>query len=134
MEDEFDTELIAELRPQPDEYFVAKRRYSAFFGTDLEILLKGLGTQTLILVGGLTDVCVHYSFVDGHQHDYHVRVVEDAVSGSTLTAHKAALAAMAYLQSDALVSSTEVERAFRNYRGPARPPVVASQILSDQGP
>jgi nicotinamidase-related amidase len=76
---------------------------------------------------------VHYTFVDGHQHDYHVRVVEDAVSGSTLTAHEAALAAMAYLQSEALVSSHEVVRAFRSYRGLARPPVVASQIVAHQG-
>ena len=55
------------------DYFVRKRRYSAFFGTDLETLLKGLGVDTLVLIGGLTDVCVHYTFVDGHRHDYFVK-------------------------------------------------------------
>ena len=40
-----------------------KRRYSCFFGTDFEILMKGLRAYTLIMIGGLTDVCVHYSFV-----------------------------------------------------------------------
>jgi len=57
------------------DYHIQKRRYSAFFGTDLEILLRGLKVETLILVGGLTDVCVHYTFVDGHQSDYFCRVM-----------------------------------------------------------
>ena len=85
----------------PCDYLVPKRRYSAFFGTDLEILLKGLKVDTLLLCGGLTDVCVHYTFVDGHQHDYFCRVVEDCVAGSTLEAHEASLRAMEYLQTGA---------------------------------
>lgn len=90
------------------DYVVPKRRYSAFFGTDLEILLRGLKTQTLLLCGGLTDVCVHYTFVDGHQWDYHCRVVEDCVGGSSFTAHGASLKAMEYLQTGAVRSSAEV--------------------------
>ncbi len=90
------------------DYIIQKRRYSAFFGTDLEILLRGLGVQTLILCGGLTDVCVHYTFVDGHQWDYHCRVVEDCVGGSSLDAHDAALRAMAYLQRGAVQSRSAV--------------------------
>lgn len=71
-----------ELDMRPEEYFIRKRRYSVFFGTEFEILLKGLGARTLILTGGFTDVCVHYTCVDGHQHDYLCCVVEDGVSGS----------------------------------------------------
>ena len=44
------------------DFHLRKRRYSIFFGTDLEILLRGLQVDTLILVGGLTEVCIHYSF------------------------------------------------------------------------
>lgn len=87
---------------QPRDYIVQKRRYSAFFGTDLEILLRGLKAETLILCGGLTDVCVHYSFVDGHQSDYYCRVAEDCVAGSSQDAHDAALRAMEYLQTGAI--------------------------------
>lgn len=83
------------------DYIVQKRRYSAFFATDLEILLKGLKADTLLLCGGLTDVCVHYTFVDGHQHDYFCRVIEDCVAGSDLQAHEASLKAMEYLQTGA---------------------------------
>ena len=99
---------VEEMGIRPDDYTIVKRRYSAFFGTDLEILLKGLKAETLILCGGLTDVCVHYSFVDAHQHDYFTRVIEDCVAGSSLAAHEASLTAMEYLQSGARRSLAEV--------------------------
>jgi nicotinamidase-related amidase len=92
------TELWPTLRPGDGDYYVPKRRYSAFFGTEMDILLKGLGADTLILIGSLTDVCVHYTFVDAHQRDFFVRVVEDCVIGSTVARHEASLDAMEYLQ------------------------------------
>jgi biuret amidohydrolase len=101
------TELWPTLTPNAGEYHIAKRRYSCFFGTDLEILLKGLGGSTLILIGGLTDVCVHYTFVDGHQHDYHMRVVSDCVIGSSAPRHNAALSAMEYLQHGSCRTTSE---------------------------
>ncbi len=93
------------------DYIVPKRRYSAFFGTDLEILLRGLRAETLLLCGGLTDVCVHYTFVDAHQSDYFCRVIEDCVGGSSIEAHEAALRAMEYLQTGARRSLDEMVRA-----------------------
>ncbi|WP_170545398.1 cysteine hydrolase [Ruegeria arenilitoris] len=95
---------VDELGIRPDDYRIQKRRYSAFYGTDLEILLRGLKVNTLILTGGLTDVCVHYTFVDGHQGDYFCRVIEDCVAGSSLEAHQASLKAMEYLQHGAIRS------------------------------
>jgi len=89
---------IEQMDMRPSDYYIKKRRYSCFFGTDLEILLKGLKVDTLIMCGGLTDVCVHYTFVDGHQNDYFCRVVEDCVAGSSIEAHEYALKAMEYLQ------------------------------------
>lgn len=100
--------------PLEGEYLIAKRRYSAFFGTDLEILLKGLHVDTLYLIGGLTDVCIHYTAVDAHQHDYHIRVVTDAVAGSSEEAHNYALKAIKYLQRDALITVSDVESALNN--------------------
>jgi nicotinamidase-related amidase len=102
------TELADGLSPRPDEYLIRKRRYSAFFATELELVLKSHGVRTLVLVGALTDVCVHYTFADAHQHDYHCRVVTDCVGGSSRRAHDAALEAMAYLQRDCLVAGEDV--------------------------
>jgi nicotinamidase-related amidase len=124
VEDDPETALVPELSPAPDEYFVPKRRYSAFFGTDLEILLKGLRAETLVLCGALTDVCVHYTFVDAHQHDYHVRVARDVVGGSGQAAHDAALTAMEYLQTGALRDAAEIIAAFSECHSSLRPPVV----------
>lgn len=108
LEGDESTELVEGLEPKPDEYLIRKRRYSAFFQTELELVLRSLGVDTVLLVGGLTDVCVHYTAVDAHQHDYYVRVIEDCVGGSSHEAHAAALRAIAYLQRDALVQSADV--------------------------
>ncbi len=110
------TEIASEeMGFQPDDYLIKKRRYSAFFGTDLEILLRGLKVDTLLLCGALTDVCVHYTFVDGHQSDYFCRVIEDCVAGSSQAAHDGALNAMEYLQTGARRSLTEVLAAMEEY-------------------
>ena len=107
------TEIAAEeVDFRPGDYHIPKRRYSAFFATDLELLLKGLKVETLILLGGLTDVCVHYTFVDGHQNNYYCRVVEDCVGGSSYPAHNASLAAMEYLQAGARCNHSQVLEAF----------------------
>jgi len=98
----------------PTDYLVKKRRYSAFFGTDFEILLRGLKIDTLLLCSGLTDVCVHYTFVDGHQSNYLCRVIEDCVAGSSEEAHEASLRAMEYLQTGARCSLESILSAMEN--------------------
>ena len=114
LEDNPKTDIaVKEMDFRPDDYLIRKRRYSAFFGTDFEILLKGLKVETLIMVGGLTDVCVHYTFVDGHQHDYFCRVIEDCVAGSSLEAHDASLKAMEYLQTGARVTLPQAVAAMK---------------------
>ena len=112
LEGEEATDLWPTLRPSAGEYHIVKRRYSGFIGTEFELLLRGLGVSTLILIGGLTDVCVHYTFADAHQRDFYVRVVEDCVGGSSQAAHDASLNAMEYLQTGARRSTQEILDAF----------------------
>jgi len=104
---------------RPDDYVIKKRRYSCFIGTDLDILLRGLRADTLVMVGGLTNVCVHYTFADGHQKDFYCRVVKDCVGGSSDDAHDAALNAMEYLQTGAVRLSDEVISAFSSHKAAA---------------
>ena len=61
------------------------------------------------MVGGLTDVCIHYTAVDAHQNDYYIKVVTDAVAGSSQEAHDAALRAIHYLQRDSLITVADIE-------------------------
>tara|TARA_B110000027_G_C16082439_1_gene284258 strand:+ start:1013 stop:1243 length:231 start_codon:yes stop_codon:yes gene_type:complete len=60
------------------------------------------------MCGGLTDVCVHYTFADGHQSDYFCRIIEDCTGGSSLDAHQYSLRAMEYLQTGTCRSLDEV--------------------------
>ncbi len=105
------TSIATALGVGPDDLVVAKRRYSCFFATDLDLLLRSLRVDTVVLVGELTDVCVHYTFADAHQRDYFARVVEDCCGGSSTTAHLAALEAMSYLQSGARTTEAGLLRA-----------------------
>jgi nicotinamidase-related amidase len=115
------TELVDSLQPMEGEYHIVKRRYSGFFGTEFDILLRALEASTLVLIGGLTDVCVHLTFADAHQRDFYVRVVGDCVGGSSLAAHTAALDAMEYLQAGAVRDTDEIISAFAEL--PALPEV-----------
>ena len=99
------TDFHPELYPRDGEYAIAKRRYSCFFGTDLEILLRGLKVETLVVMGTMTNVCIHYTVAEAHQRDYHFYVIEDCCAGSDWDAHWAALKAMQYLQRNALITS-----------------------------
>lgn len=107
---------VNEIGMTDSDYIVYKRRYSAFFHTDLELLLKALKVETLILVGSITDVCIHYTFVDGHQNNYYVRVPEDCVYGGSTEAHKASLTAMEYLQTGAIQSYESMSKEIEAYK------------------
>lgn len=111
LESDPENRIAPEVDRRPEDFHVRKRRYSSFFGTDLDILLRGLHARTLLMVGGFTDVCVHYTFADAHQRGYVCRVLEDCVAGSTRRAHEAALAAMEHLQPGSRCSAASVIQA-----------------------
>jgi biuret amidohydrolase len=114
------TDYYWELAPIEGEFTISKRRYSCFFGTDLEILLRGLKVETLILMGTMTNVCVHYTAADAHHRDYHFHVIEDCCAGSDWEAHWAALTAMEYLQTGARISHGDFVAATEVAIAPAR--------------
>ena len=95
-------------KPEGNDYLITKRRYSAFIGTDLDLLLQCLHVDTVFLIGGLTDVCVHFTAVDAHQSNYHFYVVTDCVTGSTWKAHEYALKNMKYLQRESNITTEDV--------------------------
>jgi maleamate amidohydrolase len=72
-------EIVAELAPRPDEHVVRKRRPSAFFGTDLDVFLRGRHVDTLLLAGSSMSGCVRATAVDAFSHDYRVMLVRECV-------------------------------------------------------
>lgn len=78
-------EIIERLAPQPDELIIDKGRYSAFHRTDLDARLKVLGVDTLIVCGVLTDVCVLSTVFDAFALGYHIRLVSDACTTTSIS-------------------------------------------------
>ena len=62
------------------DYYVAKRRYSAFFQTGLRLLLEELGVSTLIVAGFDTNICVRHTLADAYFNNYDSVVVTDATA------------------------------------------------------
>ncbi|MEJ5186411.1 MAG: isochorismatase family cysteine hydrolase [Candidatus Geothermincolales bacterium] len=73
-------EVVEELKPLPDEYQVPKRRYSAFFGTDLDLVLRELGVEKVYLTGVLTNICVYATALDAAMRGYRVAVFRQGVA------------------------------------------------------
>ena len=72
--------IVELLKPGPDDYFVLKPKQSGFFTTTLEILLKHLGAQTLILAGWTGDICILFTASDAHLRDYRLFIPGDCVA------------------------------------------------------
>ena len=69
-----------ELKVFPEDYLIRKRRYSAFFGTDFDLVLRENSIKNIIICGVKTNCCVRATATDAHNLDYNVFVVEDCVA------------------------------------------------------
>src|SRR3954451_4005577 len=70
VEGTWNTEIVTAVKPEPDDLVVAKHRYSAFFETDLDRLLRVTGVDTLIFTGATTSVCVESTLREAFYRDY----------------------------------------------------------------
>lgn len=83
-----------ELAPAPGEPVVVKPSWSAFFGTDLDALLRARGIDTIVLAGTTTPNCVRSTAYDGLALGFNVAVLRDATSSRSPEAQEANLADM----------------------------------------
>jgi maleamate amidohydrolase len=84
-------EIVPELAPQPGESVIAKRRPSAFFGTELASLLTYHGTDSVVLCGMVTSGCIRATAVDAFSHNLRVIVPEECVADRARVPHAVAL-------------------------------------------
>jgi len=96
VEGTWNTEIVAPLAPKPGDLVVSKHRYSGFYGTDLDGLLRAAGIRTLIFTGATTSVCVESTLRDAFYRDYHCLLLSDCTAepiGSQLSRsnHEASL-------------------------------------------
>ena len=65
------------LEPRDGDMIVTKHRYSAFIGTDLDMLLRARGVKSLLVTGVGTGMCVFHTLTVGFMLDYYITLVED---------------------------------------------------------
>ena len=73
-------EIYDEVVPKPGEIVVKKHRYSAFYGTDLDIILRGSGIDTVVIAGVTTENCCLSTARDALFRDYKVVFLSDATA------------------------------------------------------
>ena len=75
-------EVVPALKQAEDDLTVLKYRYSGFFNTDLDLTLKDMEIDTVIVTGVVTNVCVRSTVHDAFFHGYRVVVPEDCVAAT----------------------------------------------------
>ena len=76
------SDVLADLDPQPEDYYIVKYRWSAFYQTYLDLALRSRGIDTVIISGGSTDVGVTSTLYSARDMDYNTIVVSDACGTS----------------------------------------------------
>jgi nicotinamidase-related amidase len=88
-------QIVPELAPLPHETVLIKPRFSAFMGTSLDLVLRRLGVQELVIAGTQYPNCIRATVLDAVCLDYVVTVVTDACSAQTDAVAQANIADMA---------------------------------------
>lgn len=89
--------VVRHLIPEPSDYYVLKPKHSGFYASPLDVLLRYIGVDSLILTGLTTDNCVFFTASDAYLRDYKLLVAEDCTAAITAEGKTEALKKMAKL-------------------------------------
>lgn len=87
----FEASLAEGIEILPGEFTIHKRRYSAFFATDLDLLLRENGIKQLFVIGVKTHVCIRATIQDAFGYGYIPIVIKEAVGSQYTHLHEASL-------------------------------------------
>ena len=124
----WDAEIVDELKPLLDgrSHIIEKHKFSVFYGTRLEVLLRILGRRTLLVTGTTTNACVDTSIREAYMRDYDLVIVSDCIGGIRRDWHEVALAVWA--QYCGLVVTSEQVLAMLAAAAPAPVPDPAPRV------
>jgi nicotinamidase-related amidase len=91
-----ESEIHPAIAPRPDEKVVLKHRYSAFYGTDLETVLRCLRIEDLVIAGIMTNMCCESTARDAYYRDLRVFVPADGTGAVAEEMHVASLLNLAF--------------------------------------
>jgi nicotinamidase-related amidase len=103
-----DEEFVPALQPMPGDVVVTKYRSSAFYGTNLDLILRSNGIRTVVVAGCTTEGCVDSTVRDLGFHDYFAVVLEDCVASDIRDLHDASLLVMRAYRADVVTSDVAV--------------------------
>lgn len=103
-------EAPEELRPKAGDYTIIKPRFSAFFQTELDLILRRLQIDTLILTGTTTPNCIRATCYDGLSLDYNVTILEDCCSSRNEAVQRANMEDMAFIGAEVISAAEFLEK------------------------
>jgi ureidoacrylate peracid hydrolase len=118
--DTWNTQILDSLAPEPGDVVVSKHRFSGFFETDLDKVLRGLGAKYLLVTGCTTSVCVEATVRDAMYRDYTCIVLEDCTAEPIGPICRARTTRVAAHSSDALRLDVQLPRLVRCARASRR--------------
>ncbi len=115
-------DIFSGLAPAPGDHVVKKHRYSGFFATDLDLMLREWGVDTVIIAGTTTENCCHATARDAMFHNYRVVFLSDATGTfdypdvgygamSAEEVHRATLSILAFSTAHVMTTKELLERA-----------------------
>jgi nicotinamidase-related amidase len=107
-------EIVELLKPERDDYFVLKPKHSGFYSTTLDLLLKHLGAETLIVAGFTADICILFTANDAYMRDYSLLIPTDCVASQDETENQRALKLMERILKANVSPSTEMDLGTRS--------------------
>lgn len=84
-------EVVDDLKPESTDIILPKRRFSAFYKTDLDQTLRTLGVDTIVAAGMTTEVCVLMTVMDSLCHDFSAIFLEDCTASRSEEFHQGCL-------------------------------------------
>lgn len=100
-------QIIEELNVSDNDYVISKRRYSAFFNTELDMLLRELSVDTLIFCGVQTHICVQHSITDAFYNGYKTLLATDGTDCFTQNDYDTALKFISTMYGTELVTTDQ---------------------------
>ena len=104
------SEIISNLRPGKSDYVLQKRVYSAFHETGLELLLRDLHVDSVVIVGLLTEICVRHTAADAFMRGFKIRIPSDGVEALTEKSQKEGLEYLKKMYGAEITTSSKLAR------------------------
>jgi nicotinamidase-related amidase len=101
--------VIGDFEPTEKDYYIRKRTYDAFFGTDLDLLLRQNEIQNVVITGTVSNICVLHTAGKARLHGYNVFVAKDGISSLTPFDMDLSLRQMSFLYNGTVADSGNIQ-------------------------